>query len=49
MKVDTALPPVQYEEMPVRQEPSQDIPPPPVTPKLLNRLQMQKTDASKVQ
>jgi serine/threonine-protein kinase len=51
MKVDTALPPIQYQEMPVRQEPSQDIPPPPVTPrkKILNRPQMPKTDASKVQ
>lgn len=29
MKVDTALPPVQYQEMPVREESSSDIPPPP--------------------
>lgn len=28
MKVDTALPPVQYQEMPVREESSSDIPPP---------------------
>ncbi len=29
MKVDTALPPVQYQEMPVREESSSDLPPPP--------------------
>lgn len=28
MKVDTALPPIQYQEMPVQQEPSHDVPPP---------------------
>ncbi|WP_294294481.1 PASTA domain-containing protein [uncultured Chryseobacterium sp.] len=33
MKVDTALPPVQYQEMPVREESSSDIPPPPPAPR----------------
>lgn len=50
MKVDTALPPIQYQEMPSRQEPSQDIPPPPVTPRRENpksSTDAVKTDASK--
>jgi len=50
MKVDTALPPIQYQEMPVRQEPSQDVPPPPVTPRRENpkpSTDAVKTDASK--
>lgn len=50
MKVDTALPPIQYQEMPSRQEPSQDIPPPPVTPRRENpkpSTDAIKTDASK--
>ncbi|HAO07373.1 MAG TPA: serine/threonine protein kinase [Chryseobacterium sp.] len=50
MKVDTALPPIQYQEMPVRQEPSQDVPPPPVTPRRENpkpSTEAVKTDASK--
>ena len=33
MKVDTALPPIQYQEMPAHQEPNYDTPPPPVTPR----------------
>ncbi|WP_294282997.1 PASTA domain-containing protein [uncultured Chryseobacterium sp.] len=33
MKVDTALPPVQYQEMPVREESSSDLPPPPPAPR----------------
>lgn len=50
MKVDTALPPIQYQEMPSRQEPSQDIPPPPVTPRRENpkpSTDAIKTDASR--
>ena len=50
MKVDTALPPIQYQEMPVRQEPSPDVPPPPVTPRRENpkpSTDALKTDASK--
>ena len=46
MKVDTALPPIQYQEMPSRQEPSQDIPPPPVTPRRENP--KPSTDAIKI-
>lgn len=37
MKVDTALPPVQYQEMPVREESSSDIPPPPAPRKETTR------------
>lgn len=50
MKVDTALPPIQYQEMPVRDEPIYDVPPPPTTPKKDNpkpSTDVQKTEAQK--
>jgi serine/threonine-protein kinase len=50
MKVDTALPPVHYEEVPRHQEPSYDTPPPPVTPRRENprpATETPKTDVTK--
>jgi serine/threonine-protein kinase len=50
MKVDTALPPIQYQEMPVRDEPIYDVPPPPTTPRKDNpkpSTDVQKTEAQK--
>ncbi|WP_294304819.1 PASTA domain-containing protein [uncultured Chryseobacterium sp.] len=49
MKVDTALPPIQYQEMPVREEPSYEVPPAPAprkeTPK--PSAETPKTDVSR--
>jgi beta-lactam-binding protein with PASTA domain len=50
MKVDTALPPVYYEEVPIHQDPGYDTPPPPVTPRRENprpATDVPKTDVTK--
>jgi len=50
MKVDTGLPPVQYQEIPAHQEPNYDAPPPPPAPRRDDQrpqTQPMKTDVTK--